>query len=219
MEILVKELTVLVNIFCFLVPVIPVTLKIAVVSFILALILGLIVALMKVSHFGIFKLTARVYVDVIRGIPLLVQIFFIYFGLGKILNLEQLPASILARSIWYSAYLGEIIRAGIEAIPEGQVDASRSLGMNTYQTMRYIVLPQAFRIVLPPISNEFIACLKDTSLVSIIGLRELTRAGREYYSQYFVDFETWFMVGLIYLAMTVALSKVSHFIETKYKIT
>jgi polar amino acid transport system permease protein len=213
-----KELLVLYKIFKFLLPAIPMTLKITITSFFVALILGLFVALVRKSHIVIFQKLATIYVDVIRGVPLLVQIFFIYFGLGKILNLSQFLSGVIAISICYSAYLSEIFRAGIEAIPKGQFDASKSLGMNTIQTMRYVILPQAFRIVIPPVSNEFIACLKDSSLVSIIGLRELTRAGREFYSHYFVDFETWFMVGIMYLVMVLVLTKIVFYIEKRYKI-
>ena len=114
--------------------------------------------------------------------------------------------------------LVEIIRAGIQAIHKGQYQAALSLGMTPYQTMRHVILPESFRIIIPPVANEFIASLKDSSLVSIIGLRELTRAGREYYSQYFVDFQTWLVVGLIYLIMTLSLSRLVAFLEKKYKV-
>ncbi|MDD5687231.1 MAG: amino acid ABC transporter permease [Elusimicrobia bacterium] len=214
----VREFAIYWKILKFLLPVVPITLKITILSFLIAVILGIIIALVRTSHSPLLRKTAMAYIDMIRGIPLLVQIFFIYFGLGKLFNLSQFPAGIIAISICYSAYLGEIFRSGIEAIPKGQYDACKSLGMNAIQTMRYVVLPQAFRVVIPPVANEFIACLKDSSLVSIIGLRELTRAGREFYTQYFVDFETWFMVGMVYLAMVVILTKVVSLIEKKYKI-
>jgi len=218
MDFIVKESLLFWKIIKFLLPAVPSTIYITLLSFIFALILGLIVALMKLSHVKILQIIARVYVDVLRGVPLLVQIFFIYFGLGKILKLSQFPAGIIAISICYSAYMSEIFRAGILAIPKGQNDASRSLGMTSWQTKWHVILPQSFRIVVPPIFNDFIACLKDSSLVSIIGLRELTRAGREFYSSYFVDFETWFIVGLIYLIMTLVLSKLSRYMEKRLKL-
>jgi len=218
MDFIIEEIVLFGRIIKFLLPAVPMTLAITFSSFLSAIVLGLLVALIRTSHIVLFQKIARIYVDVIRGVPLLVQIFFIYFGIGKILNLSQFPAGVIAISICYSAYLSEIFRAGIEAIPKGQFDASKSLGMNAIQTMRYVILPQAFRIVIPPISNEFIACLKDSSLVSIIGLRELTRAGREFYSQYFVDFETWFIVGFIYFVMVMVISKFIFYIEKKYKI-
>ncbi|MFA5859818.1 MAG: amino acid ABC transporter permease [Elusimicrobiota bacterium] len=213
-----KELELFYKILVFLIPAIPMTLKITILSFCLALVMGLLIGLARVSRINILRILAAAYVDIIRGVPLLVLIFFIYFGLGKVFNLPQFTAGIIAISICYSAYVGEIVRAGIQAISRGQYDAAQSLGMTNNQTMRHIILPQAFRIVLPPLVNDFVACLKDSSLVSIIGLRELTRAGREFYSQYFVAFETWFIIGLIYLAMTFVLSKFSAMIERKYQI-
>lgn len=194
------------------------TIKITVISFALAAVLGMIVAVGRVSRSKIVNNIFKVYTDVIRGIPLLVQIFFIYFGLGKFLNLERLYAGVLAISICYSAYLAEIIRAGIGAVPKAQLESALSLGMNRGQAMRYVILPQANRMIIPPVANEFIAILKDSSLVSIIGLRELTRAGREYYSQFFIDFETWFVVGLIYLVMTLSLSRLVSHLEKKFRI-
>jgi len=120
--------------------------------------------------------------------------------------------------ICYSAYLAEIFRSGIEAIDRGQYEAAEALGMTRFQTLRYVIIPQSLRIVIPPTANEFIASLKDSSLVSIIGLREITRAGREYYSQYFVDFQTWLMVALIYLAMTLTLSRIVKYLEKIYAV-
>ena len=214
----IKELKTLGEILVFLVPAIPMTIKITLMAFAFALALGLFVGLSRVSPNKIFSIPSRIYVDVIRGIPLLVQIFFIYFGLGKILNLNQFVAGVAAVSICYSAYLGEIVRSGIQAIHKGQFEAAFSLGMTPVQTMRHVILPQAFPIVLPSVSNEFIAILKDSSLVSMIGLRELTRAGREYYSQYFVTFETWFVVGLIYLGMTFVLSRLASWMERRFRV-
>ncbi len=215
---LLKEIDIFQRIIVFLIPAIPMTLKITLISFFFALILGLLIGVARVSHIKPLRIFAQVYVDVIRGIPLLVQIFFIYFGLGKLFNLPQFTAGVISISICYSAYVGEIIRAGIQAISQGQYDAAKSLGMNNKQTMQYIILPQAFRIVLPPLVNDLVACLKDSSLVSIIGLRELTRAGREFYSTYFVAFETWFIIGILYLLMTFILSRLSQYIERRYQI-
>jgi len=202
----------------FLLPAVPVTIEITIISFALAILMGMGVAVGRDSQNKIVNKIFKIYTDVIRGVPLLVQIFFIYFGLGRVLNLDRFYAGVAAISICYSAYLAEIIRAGIGAVPKAQLESALSLGMSRGQAMRYVILPQANRIIIPPVANEFIAALKDSSLVSIIGLRELTRAGREYYSQYFVDFETWFVVGLIYLAMTLRLSRLVSFLEKKYHI-
>jgi polar amino acid transport system permease protein len=210
-----EHVTLFWKILLFLLPTVPATLKITLVSFFLALVLGIGVGIVRISRNRAWTLLGQAWVDGIRGIPLLVWIFFVYFGLGRILHLPQFVAGVLAIALCYSAYIGETVRAGIQAIPRGQWEAARSLGLSNARTMRHVVLPQATRIVIPPIMNDFIACLKDSSLVSIIGLRELTRAGREYSSGTFVDFQTWLVVGLLYLAMTVALTRASSTLEAR----
>jgi His/Glu/Gln/Arg/opine family amino acid ABC transporter permease subunit len=202
----------------YLAPAVPMTILITLASFMLAVMLGIVAALGRISSAGILRTAARVYSDVIRGIPLIVQIFFIYFGLGSIFHLKEFWAGAAAIGTCYGAYLAEIFRAGIQAIPRGQTEAALSLGMSRWQVDRHIILPQASRIVIPPLANEFIACLKDSSLVSIIGLRELTRAGREYLSWSYIDFATWLMVGLIYLILTLALARASRIMEKRYRI-
>jgi len=217
-EWLVRQAIIYWDILKYLVPAIPFTILITVCSFALALVLGLIIGVMRISRINLVSRLAGAYINIIRGIPLLVQIFFIYFGLGSILNLGRFSAGVLAVGICYSAYLAEIFRSGIEAISHAQYEAAQSLGMTRFQTLRHVIIPQSLRIVIPPVANEFIASLKDSSLVSIIGMRELTRAGREYYSQYFVDFQTWLLVGLIYLAMTLTLSKIVKYMEKVYAV-
>jgi polar amino acid transport system permease protein len=206
------------DIFKYLIPAVPWTLLITFASFALALALGMAVGLARISRSKLLSNLAAAYINVIRGVPLLVQIFFIYFGLGKVLNLDRFMAGVLAVGICYSGYLAEIFRSGIEAISHGQHEAAMSLGMTRFQTLRYVIIPQSLRIIIPPTANEFIASLKDSSLVSIIGMRELTRAGREYYAQYFTDFQTWFMVGLLYLVMTLTLSRVVKDLEKTYAV-
>ncbi|MCI0531280.1 MAG: amino acid ABC transporter permease [candidate division Zixibacteria bacterium] len=218
MEWLSRQLDLYLDILRFLAPAIPMTLKVTLLAFVLALLGGMIISLIRISGFAPLRFLGRAYVDVIRGVPLLVQIFFIYFGLGKILNLDRFLAGVIAVGICYSAYLAEIIRAGIQSVGKGQYEAALSLGMSFPQTMRHIIFPQALRVIIPPTANEFVACLKDSSLVSIIGLRELTRAGREYYSQYFVDFHTWFMVAIIYFILTYGLTRMFYWLERKYKV-
>jgi len=211
------QLSLLYKILLFLLPTVPATLRITLLSFALALVLGLLVGMVRISTRVPWTWLGRAWVDGIRGVPLLVLIFFVYFGLGKILQLPQTVAGVLAIGICYSAYVGETVRAGIQAVPRGQWEAARSLGLSHGRTLQHVVLPQAARIVIPPVVNDFIACLKDSSLVSIIGLRELTRAGREYSSGTFVDFQTWLVVGLLYLAMTLVLSRLSGLLETRLR--
>ncbi|MCP4633110.1 MAG: amino acid ABC transporter permease [candidate division Zixibacteria bacterium] len=215
---LTQQGTELYKIFRYLLPAVPMTIYITVLSFVLAALLGMIVAVFRVSKYKLINRAFKIYTDVIRGIPLIVQIFFIYFSLGNFFNLDRFYAGVIAISICYSAYLAEIIRAGIGAVPKAQLESALSLGMSRGQAMRYVILPQANRMIIPPVANEFIAILKDSSLVSIIGLRELTRAGREYYMQFYVDSEVWFMVGVIYLAMTLSLSRLVSFMEKKFRI-
>jgi polar amino acid transport system permease protein len=218
LDFIIGQLQLFLRILKFLIPAIPATIKITLFSFVFALVLGLLIAVARLGKRRILSIPAKIYIDVVRGVPLLVQIFFIYFGLGKILNLDRFFAGIAAISICYAAYLAEVLRAGIQAIPRGQTEAALSLGLTRFQLWRYIIIPQTLRLIAPPLVNDFISCLKDSSLVSIIGLRELTRAGTEYYSQNFVDFQTWLVVGLIYLAITLSLTRLSSYLERKYRI-
>lgn len=157
-----------------------VTIRLALVSEACILAFGLIVALLRISRIRIFRAAAAVYIDVIRGMPLILQIVIIYFGLGHLgIGLSKFAAGVLALTICYAAYEAEIFRAGILSIHKGQMEAARSLGMGYFKAMRYIILPQAIRRVIPPLSNEFIALLKDTSLVSVIALSEVFQRGRE----------------------------------------
>ncbi len=218
LDFIIGQLQLFLKILKFLIPAIPATIKITLFSFVFALLIGLIIAVARLSKRRLLNIPAKIYIDVVRGVPLLVQIFFIYFGLGKILNLDRFFAGIAAISICYAAYLAEVLRAGIQAIPRGQTEAALSLGLTRFQLWRYIIIPQTLRLIAPPLVNDFISCLKDSSLVSIVGLRELTRAGTEYYSQNFVDFQTWLVVGLIYLAITLSLTRLSSYLERKYSI-
>jgi polar amino acid transport system permease protein len=215
---IVEQLSLLSKIFYYLIQTVHWTILISVLAYIIALAFGLTFGIARLSPNRIIRRLAGVYVNTLRGIPLLVLIFFFYFGLGKIVNLDRFVAGVLAVGVCYGAYLAEIFRSGIQAIDYGQHEAAMSLGMTRWQTLRYIILPQSVRIVVPPAANEFIACLKDSSLVSIIGLRELTRAGREYASQYFLDFQTWLMVGIIYLIMTLTLTRLVRWLEKKVAV-
>lgn len=218
MDWLADQFGILARIFFYLIQTVQWTILISVLAYILALVLGLGFGIARLSPNKAIRLLAGGYINVLRGVPLLVLIFFFYFGLGKIINLDRFVAGVLAVGVCYGAYLAEIFRSGIQAIDYGQHEAAMSLGMTRWQTLRHIILPQSVRIVVPPAANEFIACLKDSSLVSIIGLRELTRAGREYSSQYFLDFHTWLMVGIIYLIMTLSLTRVVKLLERKVAV-
>ncbi|WP_428569339.1 MAG: amino acid ABC transporter permease [Solidesulfovibrio sp. DCME] len=192
-----------------------VTFQVTVYSIILALVFGLITGLGRISRNKYINLVASTYVEVVRGVPLLVQLFYIYYALGRFVHVPDLLAAVISMSVCYGAYMGEVFRAGIASIPVGQTEAARSLGFNRAQTMYHVILPQAWRTILPPVGNEFIALLKDTSLVSILGVADLLRRGREFASESFEYFETFTMVAVIYLIITLILSKLVSFMEER----
>ena len=183
-----------------------VTIEISIYSLIIALILGLVIGLMRISPNPALRNLAILYIEVIRGTPLLVQIFIMYFFIGTVLDLERFTAGVVALSVFTGAYVAEIIRSGIQSIPVGQMEAARSLGMNYPKAMVYVILPQAFKRTLPPMAGQFINLIKDSSLVSVIAITDLTKAGREVASGTFAQFEVWFTVALLYLVITSALS-------------
>ena len=206
----------------------PLTLWISVLAISLAIMLALFGALARLSRNPVGYGVAGFYTSFFRGTPLLVQIFLIYFGvgeigvrmrgtplegLGSILILDVVPAAVLAIGLNYGAYMTEIFRAGIQSIPRGQMEAARSLGMTNIQAMRYIILPQAIRVILPPVGNEFVTLLKDSSLVSILAVSDLTRRGREFVARTFLSFDTFTMVALCYLILTLLFTRVFTAIE------
>ncbi len=194
---------------------IAVTFKVTIASILLALVIGLITGIGRISKNRFINTLASTYVEVIRGIPLLVQLFYIYYALGRFLQVPDIVAAVISMSFCYGAYMGEVFRAGIESIDKGQTEASRSLGFNRYQTLVYVILPQAWRTILPPVGNEFIALLKDTSLVSILAVADMLRRGREFASESFMYFETYTVIALIYLIITLILSKLVGMMEEK----
>lgn len=197
-----------------------VTVKITAMSVLLGILIGLFVGIARISTNRAVQLVAAVYVDFLRGTPLLVQIFLVYFALPVVTGqrIDPFIAAIASCSINSSAYVAEIFRAGIQSIDKGQMEAGRSLGMTWVQTMRYIIVPQAARRVIPPLGNEFIALLKDSSLVSVIGFEELTRRGQLIIARTYASLEIWLCVAIIYLAMTVSISRLVAWLERRYKI-
>ena len=183
-----------------------VTIKISFISLFFAIFLGLFFGLMRISKNHTARDLSLTYVELIRGTPLLVQIFIVYFFIGTVLDFDRFTAGVVALSVFTGAYVAEIIRAGIQAIPTGQMEAARSLGMNYAQAMIYIILPQAMKKTLPPLAGQFINLIKDSSLVSVISITDLTKAGREVVSGSFAPFEVWFTVAALYLVVTGSLS-------------
>lgn len=197
-----------------------VTVQITALSVGFGLLIGMFVGMARLSKLLPVRAAAAVYVDFIRGTPLLVQIFLIYFALPILLGarIDPFIAAITACSINSGAYVAEIFRAGIQSIDKGQMEAGRSLGMTWPQTMRHIILPQAFKRIIPPLGNEFIAMLKDSSLVSVIGFEELTRRGQLIIARTYGSFEIWLTVAFIYLLMTFTISRLVDYLERRYKI-
>ena len=206
------------------------TILLTIVSFAFTLIVGIIGGMGRIARNPVLKFISTIYVEIFRGIPLLVQLIWWYFAapvvirsLGEWMNFPPMAnyeanAFVLAVAglvICYGAYMSEIFRAGIQSIPKGQIEAARSQGMTYMQAMRYVVLPQAVRVVLPPVGNEFIMLIKDTSLVSAVAMADLTRRGREYMASHFNPIETWTMVALIYLIMTLFFTRILVYLEKR----
>lgn len=194
------------------------TIQVTLIALTSGVILGTLLALARISPIKPLSWLATAYIELIRGTPLLVQIFLIYFGLPQVtgVNLDPFPAGVIAFSLNSAAYVAEIMRSGIQGVPRGQSEASLSLGFSQWDTMRYVVLPQAFRRVLPPLVNEALNLLKNTSLLSSISLVELTRAGQIVASRTYKPFEMYLAIALVYLAMTLVMSVISAWVEKRW---
>ncbi len=191
------------------------TLWLSVVSGVLGLLIGLATGLCRLSSNPTLRDLSTIYVELVRGTPLLVQIFIFYFFIGTVLNLSREFAGIAALSLFTGAYVAEIIRAGVQSIARGQNEAARSLGLSGGQSMRHVVLPQALKRVLPPLAGQFISLVKDTSLVSVIAITELLKSGREVITTSFSPFEILFCVAGLYLLINLPLSKIASRLERR----
>ena len=201
------------------------TMLLTLLALFFAMIIGLIFALFNVSHNKILNVIGTIYIDAIRGVPLIVLAYFIYFGVPQAIKmmgaagfkLPALQAGTIALSMNCGAYMAEIFRAGIQSIDKGQMEASRSLGLTYGMNMRSVVLPQAFKVMIPSIINQFIITLKDTSILAVIGYPELTNMGKTISGNTFKSLETWAIVGVMYMIVIITLSKVAKAIERKMK--
>lgn len=206
-----------------------ITLKISVLATIFGVIIGILSGLMRISDNPALRWTSIVYVELIRGSPLMVQILIWYFVLGTLINdllsaygIGQIPAlwyGVASLACFAGAYVSEIVRAGIQSIHRGQTEAARSLGMTYAQSMRYIILPQALRRILPPLAGQFISLIKDSSLLGIIAIRELTKAAREAVTATLQPFEVYILLGLLYLVLTFTLSMYVQHLERRMATT
>lgn len=203
------------KIFVYTVTGIPTTFECTIFAILGAVLIGTLTGLGSSSKNRFINQLCGVYVELIRGIPLLVQLMFLYYALGSLIHIEGIVAAIVALSICFGAYMGEIVRAGIQSIPKGQTEAATALGLSKSQTFIHVILPQTFKVVLPAIGNEFISMLKDSSLVSILALSDILKRGREYISRTFLSLQTMLIVALIYLILTLILSRLVGLMEER----
>ncbi|WOV84189.1 amino acid ABC transporter permease [Sporosarcina jeotgali] len=194
------------------------TIEITAIAVVIGTVLGIIFALMKISNSKILQTIANLYITLIRGTPLIVQIMFLYFGITSIIVLENFWAGAIALGVHNGAYIAEIFRGSIQGIDRGQREASLALGMNRSQTMRRIVFPQALRRAIPPLGNQFIITLKDSSLVYVIGVSELFGLANRVAASNFKQFETFLVVGLYYLILVLIFTALLKWYENKLDV-
>ena len=196
------------------------TLQLSLISLFFAMFIGLGSCLLNISKIAPLRWLAQGYINIIRGTPLMVQAFFIYFGITQFFGFKMTAfmAGVLALSFNAGAYLSEIFRGGIIAVHSGQMEAARSLGLPYSAAMLKIILPQALRIVIPSVVNQCIITIKDTSIISVLGLMELTFVAKQVVARTYLSFESWIIVGVMYFVIIYALSKLSKFVEKRFSL-
>lgn len=193
------------------------TLYITIFSLMFAMLIGLFVSLMRLSKVRILEILSKGYVDIIRGTPLIIQAFFLYFGLPDLLNIriDNTTAGIIIMSLNAGAYMSEVFRGGILSVNVGQTEAARSLGLSQSKTMKLVILPQAIKNMVPAFINQMIISLKDTSLLSVIGVGELTQRGQIVVAATYNSFEIYFIIGVMYFIMIKTISLLGEYVERK----
>jgi len=193
------------------------TIIITLIGLVFGFFLGAAAGLMKISRNSLIRRIAGAYVESIRGTPLMVQVLFLYFGLPMAIGMRipPLTAGIITIALNSGAYIAEIVRGAVQSINPGQMEAARSIGLTRFQAMRYVVWPQALKRMIPPLGNQFIISLKDTSLLVVIGVGELTRTGQEIISVNFRAFEVWLTVAIMYFILTMTISKILNVVEVR----
>lgn len=191
------------------------TVQISIFSIIFGTLFGIFGALCRISKSFLLRSIANIYIEWIRNTPLLIQILFIYFGLGVFFSLEPIIASIIALSFFSGAYITEIIRAGIQSVHKGQTEAALSIGMTESQAMRLIILPQAIKRILPPLAGQFITLVKDSSLVSVIAVTDLTYVAKNVVTTTFRAFEVWLVIAVFYFVLSFILSLAVRRLESR----
>ncbi|UMM06113.1 amino acid ABC transporter permease [Vibrio campbellii] len=192
-----------------------VTLKISAISLLFTLVIGLVTALLRLSNSKVGNAIGSTYVELIRNTPLLVQIYLLYFVFGPVIGLDRFSTAVLALSLFQGAYTAEIFRAGLNSIPKGQFEAAKSLGLSPLFAYKDVILPQVLQRTLPPLTNEVVSLIKNSSIVSVMAIFDLTTEARNIVSETAMPFEIWFTVAAIYLALTLSLSGLSAWLEHK----
>ncbi len=204
-----------------------ITIKITAIAVCIGMIIGMVMALSKLSKNIVLKVVSNVYIEALRGTPLYVQILLFHFGVPMLINsmgakgfyFDVMTTAIVVCSLNSGAYIAEIFRSGIQSIDKGQMEAARSLGMNHTKAMQYVILPQAVKRVIPPLCNEFIVLLKDTSLLAVIGVTEIMKAGQIYVSTTYAAFQAYIGVACVYFILTFTISRVVNYIEVKWNMS
>jgi His/Glu/Gln/Arg/opine family amino acid ABC transporter permease subunit len=195
------------------------TIKISIYAILIGFAIGIVIGLGRISRNFLINGTATVYVEILRGTPLIIQIFFVYFGLPSLgILIDPFSAATLALGLNSGAYQAEIIRGGVQSIPKGQMEAARSSGMSYLQAMRHIILPQGLRLSIPPMTNEYVTVIKDSSLAYTIGVVELTYVSNRLITIYYEPFTTLIFTALIYFTLTTFTSNIMRFVERKARI-
>lgn len=195
------------------------TLELSSLAFLFSAVLGLIVALLRLSSLVVGKGMAIVFLELVRNMPLLVLLYLFYYVFGPIFDLDRYWASILCLAVYHGAMISEIFRAGINAVPVGQWEGARSIGMSKPQIYRYIILPQSIRFMLPPLTGEAVNMIKSSAIVSVIAVAELTTIGRNIISDTYMSFEIWFTIAVVYLIVTLILSIGVSLVERRYAVS
>ncbi|ANS85562.1 Putative amino-acid ABC transporter permease protein [Vibrio scophthalmi] len=192
-----------------------VTIKISAISLCFTLLIGLATALLRLSDSIVGRAIATGYVELIRNTPLLVQIYLLYFVFGPVIGLDRFSTAVLALSLFQGAYTAEILRAGLNSIPKGQFEAAKTLGLSPWNSYKDVILPQVLQRTLPPLTNEVVSLIKNSSIVSVMAIFDLTTEARNIVSETAMPFEIWFSVAAIYLALTLSLSGLSAWLESR----
>lgn len=195
------------------------TITLSTLAFALAVGIGLLVAILRLSDLIIGKAAARVFLEIVRNMPLLVLLYVFYYVLGPIFGMDRYTASVLCLAVFHGALISEIFRGGIAAVPLGQWEAAKSIGMTKGQIYRDIVLPQSVRFMLPPMTGEVVNMIKSSAIVSVIAVVELTTVGRNIISDTYLSFEIWFTIAAVYMVVTLIISTFASYLERRYAVS